>query len=59
MVHRSTTGDYDLLMDEYFLDRINELEGKSTLTEDEQTELMNLKNYYEMALNLLENGVPE
>lgn len=53
------TGDYDLLMDEYFLDRINELEGKSTLTEDEQTELMNLKNYYEMALNLLENGVPE
>ena len=50
-------GDATELLQKYFLDPIAELEAKGTLTPDEQTKLSNLKTWYEIAKNSLDNPV--
>lgn len=50
-----SVGSFSDLMNSYFLNRINELEGKGSLTEDETTELENLKENYEICMSYLEN----
>ncbi len=51
------TGSTDDLLQEYFLDRIEELERLENLTEEQRAELSALKNYYEIARMALENNM--
>lgn len=50
-------GDSTELLKKYFLDPIATLEAKGTLTPEEQTKLSELKNWYEIARNSLDNPV--
>lgn len=47
-------GSFDDLLNNYYLDEINQLKGKSSLTVDEQKRLQYLTDYYEICINYLE-----
>jgi hypothetical protein len=49
---------FDTLLQKRFLDRITELEAKSTLSEDERQELSQLKMYYEYCVGCDTNSDP-
>lgn len=51
------TGSADDLLQEYFLDRIEELESLENLTEEQLAELSTLKNYYEIARAAIDNDL--
>lgn len=51
------TGSAEDLLQEYFLNRIEELESLENLTEEQLAELSALKNYYEIAKTALESNI--
>ena len=51
------TGSADDLLQEYFLDRIEELESLENPTEEQIAELSALKNYYEIARATIDNDL--
>jgi len=51
--------EFDELLQIYYLNRINELEAKATLTEEEKKELRDLKQYYEVCVEYIKVLVEE
>lgn len=49
-----SVGNFSDLLDEYFMNRINELKAKSNLSDDEKEELETLNENYDICINYLE-----